>query len=122
MRNYKSVVSYGTRELTAKERLRVKDANNSVSLDEETKEGAVIIDFRDYFIIDVENEMADNQTYTFYVVEDVNGYLYRTGSEYFASALIDIYSELKGEDFSIKVYRKPSKKNKDKSFLTCSVY
>ena len=58
------------------------------------------------------------------IVSDA-GMRYVTGSDSFWSSFIDIWDDMKEgedpEDFSIRVYKRPSKNYSGKSFLTCSL-
>ena len=124
MEGYKVNIISCTRDLTAKERIMLKDTTNAVSLDEATASGSVVIPYAYHAILDIHNERSESQDYKKVVVVDTAGQKYTTGSEAFISALDDIVSEMleAGEkDFDIEVYRKDSKNYKGKQFITCSI-
>lgn len=112
--------------LTARDKIRIKDTTNAVSLDELTQQGEspVIIDYDYHVILAVHNEKSDNKDYNKIVVVDKAGNKFVTGSEAFLTSLEEIVEEMTdaGEtDFQIEVYRKESKNYKGKSFITCSI-
>ena len=124
MEGYKVNIISCTRDLTAKERIMLKDTTNAVSLDEATASGSVVIPYAYHAILDIHNEKSESQDYRKIVVVDQAGQKYTTGSEAFISALDDIVSEMfeAGEkNFDIEVYRKDSKNYKGKQFITCSI-
>jgi len=123
MAEYQAKIVEASKELTARERLMVKDTSNAISIDEATQTSPLIIEPTDYAVVDVHNDMADNQDYTKYVIFDRQGNKYATGSKSFWEAFKDIYDEMKGEDstYSIEIYRIESKNFKGKSFITCSI-
>lgn len=124
MEGYNVSVIRSTKELTPREKIRVKDFSNAVSLDEATKAGKIVIDYGFHVVLGVHNEKSDNQDYTKTVLVDTNGTKYVTGSEAFLTTLEQIVDEMidAGEsDFEIEVYKKDSKNYKGKQFLTCSI-
>lgn len=110
-------------ELTAKERIMIKDTTDAIKLDQATKEGAIIIQPRMFAILDIHNEKSDNKDYQNYIIQDMNGEKYVTGSDSFWSSFMDIYNEMKEEteEWAIKVYRRESNNYKGKDFITCSI-
>lgn len=125
MEGYSTVIRECSKELTAKQRIQLKDTTDTIKLDaatQETEEG-VMIDPEFFAILDVHNEKSDNKDYTVYVIVDKDGQRYVTGSESFWSSFMEIYNEMKNETepWAIKVYRMPSKKREGKDFITCSV-
>lgn len=123
MADYKAEVIESSRELNARERLRFKDLTNTVSIEAETKNEALIITVKDYAIVKVHNEKSSNKEYTKYVLEDADGNLYSTGSESFWKSFIDIWDEMFGEteEWKLKIYQKDSKNYGGKQFITCSI-
>ena len=123
MNGYSVSIAETNKELSAKERIRLKDTSDAVKLDEATKEEAIIITPTAYAILKIHNEKSDNKDYNNYLIEDADGTKYVTGSESFWSSFIDIYNEMKDETepWQIKAYRLPSKNYKGKEFLTCSI-
>lgn len=110
-------------ELTAKERIMIKDTTDAIKLDQATKEGDIIIQPRMFAILDIHNEKSDNKEYQNYIIQDMNGEKYVTGSDSFWSSFMDIYNEMKEEteEWAIKVYRRESNNYKGKDFITCSI-
>ena len=123
MEGYSVKIIESSRELSARERIAIKDFGNAVPLDEATKDGKLVITPTDYAILAVHNEKSDNKDYTKYVIIDTAGTKYITGSENFFSSLAEIMNEMSGEneEFSIEVYQMESKNYKGKSFITCSI-
>lgn len=112
-----------SRELTKKERIKMKDTSNAIKLDEATKDSAIIIKPVAYAILEVHNEKADPQDYEQYIVQAEDGNCYFTGSENFFQTFYSIFSEMEGEeeDWELKVYRAPSKNYVGRDFITCAI-
>lgn len=123
MENYKVEIKESSKELTARERISLKDTTNAIKLDEALAEANVIITPVDYAILGIHNEKAEGKDYENYIIVDKSGTKYVTGSSSFWSSFIEIYEEMKGEDeeYSILAYRVESKNYKGKYFLTCSI-
>lgn len=125
MEGYKVNIVKTSKEMSAREKIKLKDFSNAVQLDEVTQgEKPVIIEVDSFAVCEVHNEKSDNKDYTKYVIISKAGTKYVTGSESFFTSLADIMDELAdaGEtDCTIEVYRKDSKNYKGKQFLTCSI-
>ena len=123
MENYKVEIKESSKELSARERISLKDTTNAIKLDEALAEGDVIITPVDYAILAIHNEKAEDKDYENYIIVDKSGTKYVTGSSSFWGSFIEIYEEMKGEDeeYSILAYRVESKNYKGKYFLTCSI-
>lgn len=126
MEGYKVEIAHSTKELTVREKIRIKDLSNAIQLDDATqKEGNVVIDFDYYVILKVHNEFSkDDKDYNKFVIVDKGGNKFVTGSESFMTSLEGIVDEMAdaGEtDFEIEVYRKDSKNYTGKQFLTCTI-
>lgn len=123
MNGYSVSIKESSRELTAKQRIALKDMTNAVKLDEATQVEPVIINVDMYAVLDIHNEKSENPDYENYIVVDKDGTKYVTGSSSFWSSFIDIFTEMEGEDeaWTLKVYRVPSKNYKGKDFITCSI-
>ena len=122
--DYNVQIIKSTRDLTAKEKIMLKDTTNAVSLDEATTSGSVIIPYAFHAILQVHNVKADDTDYQKCVVVDQAGQKYVTGSMSFITSLEDIVEEMlaAGEnEFDIEVYRKDSKNYKGKQFISCSI-
>lgn len=125
MEGYSVKVINSTKELTPREKIRVKDFSNATSIDDATmSEGKIVITYGYHVILSVHNEKSGNKDYIKCVVVDDNGNKFITGSESFITTLDEIVDEMldAGEsDFEIEIYRKDSKNYKGKQFLTCSI-
>lgn len=123
MENYKVEIKESSKELSARERISLKDTTNAIKLDEALAEGNVIITPVNYAILGIHNEKAEDKDYENYIIVDKAGTKYVTGSSSFWTSFIEIYEEMKGEDeeYSILAYRVESKNYKGKYFLTCSI-
>lgn len=123
MTGYSVKIVNASKELSAKERVALKDTTNAIALDEATQGGNVLIEPDFYVELAVHNEKSEDKDYTKYIIVDKNGNKYVTGSESLITAFIDIVDEMAGsdEEYGIEVYRMPSKNYKGKEFLTCSI-
>ena len=123
MNGYSVSIKESSRELTAKQRIALKDTTEAVKLDEATQVEPVIINVDMYAILAIHNEKSENPDYDNYIVVDKNGTKYVTGSASFWSSFMDIFTEMEGEDeaWTLKVYRVPSKNYKGKDCVTCSI-
>lgn len=126
MQGYEVKIDSTSKELTAKERVKIKDTSNAISLDEATQGSStpLIIDYAYHVVLSVHNEKSDNKDYKKVVVVDKEGNKFVTGSEAFLTSLEEIVEEMADcgeEDFQLEVYRKDSKNYKGKQFITCSI-
>lgn len=123
MEGYSVKIRETSRELTAKERVMLKDTSDAVKLDTVTTDAPVLIDVDMFAILDIHNEKSDNKDYANYLVVDKDGTKYVTGSDSFWSSFMNIYTEmlLSDEPYNIKVYKLPSKNRQGKDFITCSI-
>ena len=125
MEGYKAVVARASKELSAKEKIMLKDMSDAIKLDDEVKEQALVIKPDFYAIINVHNEKSDTKDYTKIVLVDkTSGNKYTTGSMPFITTFENIMEEMEDageEDFELKVYAKESKNYKGKYFITCSI-
>lgn len=123
MMDYEVKIRRTSKELSAKDRIKIKDTTNAIRLDEATADGAIIIS-PDYFaVLDIHNEKSEDKDYSQVVLVDVAGNKYVTGSASFLTAFENIVDEMDGidEEYQIEVYRRESKNYKGKSFITCSI-
>ena len=122
--NYNVTIRECSKELSARERVLIKDTTNAISLDEATdgSDSPLVISPDFYAVLDVHNEKSDNKDYTKYILVDKNGNKFVTGSDSFWNSFMEIMAEMEGEgDFEIQVYRRESNNYKGKSFITCSI-
>lgn len=123
MEGYNVTIAKASKELTHKERVRMKDTTNALSLDEVTQDGPVLIDLDFYAVLHVHNERSESIDYTVCILVDKAGTKYRTGSPSFLTALDEIMVDMADcdESWQLEISRRPSKNYKGKEFLTCSV-
>ena len=120
---YSVSIKEASRELTAKQRIALKDTTSAVKLDEATQVEPVVIFPDMWAVLLIHNEKSDTVEYENYILVDKNGTKYVTGSNSFWTSFMDIYTEMEGETeaWGVKVYRSPSKNYKGKDFITCSI-
>lgn len=123
MTGYSVKIAHCSKELSARERVAIKDTTNAIPLDEATKENPVVIDVDYFATLDVHNEKSKDKDYQKYIIVDKAGNKFVTGSNSFYTAMVEIMDEMydTGEDFQIECYRRPSKNYAGKEFLTCSI-
>lgn len=125
MEGYSAKVVFISKEIPAKDKIKLKDTSNAISLDAATAESPVIITPDFYAELEVHNEHSQDRDYKKYIVVDKEGNKFVTGSESFITAFRDIASDMAteapGEEYSVEVYRKPSQNYKGKEFITCSL-
>lgn len=123
MEGYEVKIREISKEISPKERIKIKDFSNANSIDELTQEEPIVLTPDYYAVIDVHNEKSDNKDYVKTVVVDKSGNKFITGSVSFLETLESIMDEMKevDEEFQIEIYRKDSKNYKGKQFITCSV-
>lgn len=123
MTGYSVKIVNASKELSARDRVAVKDTTNAIGLDDATKDSPLVIAIDYYVELAIHNEKSEDKDYKKYVVVDKTGNKFVTGSESFFTAMLEIMDEMTdaGEDFEIQVYRMPSKNYKGKEFLTCSI-
>lgn len=123
-RSYAVDIIESSRELTAKERISMKNTADCIRLDEATKDNTTVIINPEYYaVLKVTNENSEDKEYLNYVLADKDGSKYVTGSSTFWNSFMDIYNEMKNEteEWGIKVFRVDSKKYTGKQFITCSI-
>lgn len=125
MAKYEANIVETSKELSARERLMMKDTSNAIKLDEATAtEEQLLITPVAYVVLDIHNDKAeDKKDYKKYIILDKDGSKYVTGSEPFFRSFMDIWDEMQptGEEYQIVAYRLPSKNYTNKDFLTCSI-
>lgn len=122
--DYEVKIRETSKELTPRERIKIKDFTNAGQLDELCNDGEFIISPDFFAILDVHNERSEkDKDYVKYLIVDKTGNKFVTGSNSFFKSLMEIWEEMKptGEEFDISVYKVPSKNYKGKSFLSCSI-
>lgn len=124
MEGYTVTIKETSKDLTARERLMMKDRSNATPLDSAvTVETPLVITPDSYAVLSIHNESSDNPDYEKYMIVDKDGNKYITGSVNFWNSFKSIWDEMtkENEDFQIEVYKLESKNYKGKQFLTCSI-
>lgn len=123
MEGYSVKIREVSKDITAKERVMLKDTTNAISLDGVTQGAKFVFEPAYYAILDVHNDKSEDKDYIKYIIVDKAGTKLVTGSESFFTSFKSIMDEMDGcdEEFSIEAYRMPSKNYKGKEFITCSV-
>ncbi len=126
MEGYSVNIKFISKEVPAKERIKLKDTTNAISLDEATQENdSLIISPAFYAVLEVHNEKSEDKDYSKYLIVDRGGTKYVTGSKSFITAFEDIAKDMQAfapdEEYDIEVYRRESANYKGKSFITCSL-
>ena len=74
MNGYSVEIAESSKELSAKERIKLKDTSDAIKLDEITAtEKEVLITPVAYAILNIHNEKSDNNDYKNYIIEDEDG-------------------------------------------------
>lgn len=123
MSSYESKIVETSMELTAKQRVMLKDTADAIRIDEAVKVEDIIIDVAGYAVLVVHNEAADNPDYQVYILIDQTGQRYLTSSEVFFSKFLNIWNEMKdvSEEWQLKCFRTPSKQRSGQFFLNCAI-
>lgn len=123
MTGYEVTIKEASMELTAKERIRLKDTTNAIKLDTATEEAPITITPKAFAILSIHNEKSDNVDYLNYIIVDKDGNKYVTGSDSFWSSFKSIWDEMEteAEEWELEIYKLDSKNYKGKKFLTCSL-
>lgn len=123
MNGYSVTIKETSKNLTAKERIAIKDTTSAIKLDEATQVESVLISPEMFAVLDIHNDKSDNPNYENYIVVDKDGRKFVTGSQSFWTSFMEIWTEMENEneDWSVLVYRHPSKNYKGKDFITCSI-
>lgn len=123
-RTYKVEIGYVSRDISKKEQVLLKDTSDAITLAEACKDGGIIIKPELWAELNIHNEKAEeDKDYVCFLIVDENGQKYKTGSNSFWNSFVDITDDMEDsdEEWSIKVYRLPSKNAKNQDFITCSI-
>jgi hypothetical protein len=116
---FKASVVTANKELSKREKVMLCDTSDAERIDQAIADGALILHPSVWAELHIE---AGDKEYPNYVVVDADtGMKYVTGSLNFWNAFMSIADAMEGEDFSVKVYGKPSKNYSGKNFITCSL-
>lgn len=121
--NYNVTIKETSKELSAKERIAIKDTSDAIKLDIACEGDSVTFTPIAYAILSVHNEKSDNVDYENYVITDSDNNKYVTGSNSFFSSFKNIWDEMENEteEWALKCYKLDSKNYNGKQFLTCSI-
>lgn len=126
MTNYKTSITESSKELSTREKIKLKDLTSAIAIDkvvEPEKPLVIAPDFYAYLRIHNEKLPENEQDYTAMVIVDKSGTKYYTGSDSAISSFVDIFDEMidTGEPFEIEFYKRESKNYSGKHFITCSL-
>lgn len=118
------VIEKSLKEVTKKEMLQLKDLTDAVRLDQATQEHGSVMIYNIQNMVKmflVSDDPKNPQEYAKTVITDTEGNRFVTGSESFARRAWEIADDMAGDEFGLKVYRRPSKNYPGREFLSCSV-
>lgn len=126
MEGYNVKIINASKELSAKEKVRIKDFSVASQLDDVIYGDIHLeIDFDYYVDMSVHNERtkSEKKDYIKRVIVDKGGSMYVTGSESFMTAMDAILEEMSGsgEEYKLDCYKVDSKNYAGKQFITCTV-
>lgn len=121
-RAVKTTLTYANCELSAREKIKMKDISDSRAISELQTGDVITVDV--WGLVQVHNDNLDEPDYQNLIIKTPQGEKYHTSSNSFFLSLDDIQSELDeaGETgaFDIRVVKKQSKNNSGQ-FLTCAL-
>lgn len=123
-KDYEVKIKSTSKELTARERVMLKDTRNAIKLDEAVGETPLVISPDYYGVLEIHNEKSKgDKDFENYAVIDTDGNKYVTGSTSFFESFTEIVEEMDGtgEEYQIQIYKLDSKNYKGKQFITCSI-
>ena len=110
---YKVEIIDSSKELTARDKIKLKDTAECISLDQASRENPdLVIPVDGFVVLQVHNEQAKSGDPDYEQLVILSGYdRYITGSGSFRSSFLDIYKEMAGDPdpWSIKVVRRASR-------------
>lgn len=125
MTGYEVKIIESSKELSARERISLKNFDEMIALDDavNAETPRLMIDVSGYVVVSVHNEKSDNVDYNKFIIIDKDGQRYITGSNPFFSSFKEIWDEMvsENEDWGITVYKRESNNYKGKEFLTCAI-
>lgn len=126
MEGYSVKITSTSKELSAKEKVRIKDFSNAAQLDDVIQgDSHFLLDYDYHADMDVHNDRTKNEKkdYKKRVIVDKAGNAFVTGSESFMTAMDDVLAEMDGadEEFQLDCYKVDSKNFAGKQFITCTV-
>lgn len=122
--DYSVTVKEVSKDISHKQRVQLMDTTSAIRLDKATQDGEGVLINPDFWAeLNIHNEKSADKDYENYIIVDKDGSRYVTGSKSFWFSFNDIMGEMKDsdEEFSIRVYRSPSKNYSGKDFITCEI-
>lgn len=110
-----------TRELTKREKVSLKSFESLRRVDEELEGGEFEMFVNGYVHVSVHNENSPDQDYEKIIIIGEDGFTYITGSRTFIERVIDIWEDMEGESFYVKVFARDSKKYSGKKYISCNI-
>ena len=110
-----------TRELTKREKVFLKSFDSLRRIDEELENGEFEMAVAGYVHVSVHNENSSDKDYEKIVIMDDVGFTYITGSKTFIGRIKDIWEDMDGEPFCVRVFQRDSKKYSGKKYITCNI-
>ena len=125
-RTFSTTSTKCSKELTKKESVLLKDTSDALTLNDAVQGEPIILKPVMWAELAVHNEKAkdaQSKDYDCYLIVDDNGHKYKTGSQAFWNAFIDIWEDMEDSDepWELKVYKLPSKNGNFQDFITCSI-
>ena len=126
MTNYTSSITESSKELSVREKIKLKDLTSATAIDKEVEPDKPLViapDFYAYLSIHNEKLPENEQDYKIMVIVDKSGTKYYTGSDSAISSFVDIFDEMidTAEPFEIEFYKRESKNYSGKHFITCTL-
>lgn len=126
MEGYNVRITDASKELTAKEKVRIKDFSNALQLDDLIEgDNHYLLDYDYHVDMEVHNEKSKNEKKDYFkrVIVDKAGQAYVTGSTAFTSAMDEVIAEMQdsSEEYKLDCYKVDSKNFTGKQFITCTV-
>lgn len=126
MTNYTTSITESSKELTTREKIKLKDLTSAIAIDKVVDPEKPLVIAPDFYArISIHNEKLpeNEQDYKTMVIVDKSGTKYYTGSDSAISSFVDIFDEMidTAEPFEIEFYKKESKNYSGKHFITCSL-
>ena len=124
MTNYTTSITESSKELSVREKIKLKDLTSAIAIDkvvEPEKPLVIAPDFYAYLSIHNEKLPENEQDYKTMVIVDKSGTKYYTSSDSAISSFVDIFDEMidTAEPFEIEFYKRESKNYSGKHFITC---
>lgn len=126
MTNYTTSITESSKELSVREKIKLKDLTSAIAIDkvvEPEKPLVIAPDFYAYLSVHNEKLPENEQDYKTMVIVDKSGTKYYTGSDSAISSFVNIFDEMidTAEPFEIEFHKKESKNYSGKHFITCSL-